>query len=526
MVRNLAAAALAFACACSPPPTDTNKDGIADGVRTPDSVTAVAPSTPTGTVTGVVMSSKFAPLADASVTLVLGTGFTAAGRSGGDGAFRFDKVPAGSAGQLLISKDGFGSVRTTVSVPGSAGNVPLNDGNGNAGVIVLLELNGSVRYQVQTANGRPARGLRVLLEVSPTGFVTTNGQGYGAAQGQLAVEGQTDELGAVTFNNVPSPAELARVSSVDNYTLIVPGLDEDGDGEVEFNGLVDQRSGRSIVTNGVPTLRLTENRTSGPPAIVATNVESFNDVLSPARNALKPSDSVWVVFNQPVNEKSLVVRATQENCSTVVPTSVVVRFNVVQINATGNGWLLGEKHNLFIRATGLEAGGGATSASFSGFVFGFDPAMPRVPNTVNFTARRSMGNSTSDVQNGDTLVITLDSPLRVGTSSAFFQYNFDLNQMNGTSAMDPGEFGSMTGFSFTADEAAVDPRTSEFACKRSNFSRRFTATVSGLPLSGVPSSTQLRVVFSNLLAGQNGWLTLWGQPFTGTLQAPVASVAP
>jgi hypothetical protein len=207
------------------------------------------------------IANWFAPIADANVVLVLGTGFTAALRSGADGAFRFDKVPAGAAGQLLISKDGFGTVRVQVSVPGSAGNVPLNDGNANAGVILLLELNGSVRYQLQTANGRPARGARALLEVSPAGFQLFNREGFGDPQGQLSFEGQADDTGTLTFMNVPAPAELARTSNSTNYTLIVGGLDEDGDGDNEFNGLIDQRSGRSFFIGGVPTLRLPDSRT-------------------------------------------------------------------------------------------------------------------------------------------------------------------------------------------------------------------------------------------------------------------------
>jgi hypothetical protein len=522
MVRKLTAAAFACLFACSPAPTDTNKDGIADGVRTPDNVTSVAPATPTGTVTGVVMNTKFAPIADANVVLVLGTGFTAALRSGADGAFRFDKVPAGAAGQLLISKDGFGTVRVQVSVPGSAGNVPLNDGNANAGVILLLELNGSVRYQLQTANGRPARGARALLEVSPAGFQLFNREGFGDPQGQLSFEGQADDTGTLTFMNVPAPAELARTSNSTNYTLIVGGLDEDGDGDNEFNGLIDQRSGRSFFIGGVPTLRLPDSRTPGAPAIVATNVESFNDITSPARNMLKPTDSVWVVFNQPINDKALLVRATQEDCATTVPTTVIVRGNVLQINAMGNGWTLGEKHNLLIRAVGLEAAGSTATNSFTGFVFGGDPAMPRSPMAATFVARRAMANMGPTIQNGDSLTITLDAPLKPGTSAAFFQYNFDINQMNGT--MDFGEFGTMGGFTFNADEPTLDPMTSQFGCKPSGSTKRYRAIVSGLPLNGVPVGTQMRAVFSTIGAGQNGWQTLWGQPFTQNLTGSVSIV--
>jgi hypothetical protein len=205
-----------------------------------------------------------------------------------------------------------------------------------------------------------------------------------------------------------------------------------------------------------------------------------------------------------------------------VPTTVIVRGNVLQINAMGNGWTLGEKHNLLIRAVGLEAAGSTATNSFTGFVFGGDPAMPRSPMAATFVARRAMANMGPTIQNGDSLTITLDAPLKPGTSAAFFQYNFDINQMNGT--MDFGEFGTMGGFTFNADEPTLDPMTSQFGCKPSGSTKRYRAIVSGLPLNGVPVGTQMRAVFSTIGAGQNGWQTLWGQPFTQNLTGSVSIV--
>ncbi|MBM4783644.1 MAG: carboxypeptidase regulatory-like domain-containing protein [Archangiaceae bacterium] len=512
--------------ACSPPATDANKDGIADGVRTPNTVTQVAPSNPVGTITGVVANTKFVGLADVSVLLVLGSGFTSAIKSSAEGAFRFANVPAGSSGQLIVSKEGFGSVRVPVTVPVSGGNVPVNDANANAGVIMLLELNGSVKYQVQTANGRPAKAVKAFLEVSPAGFQLTSGTGYGTSLGQLSFEGTADDTGALTFMNGPAPTELARTTGGQtNYTLVIAGLDEDGDGENEFNGLVDSRSGRDFFTTGVPTLRLPDNRAGGAPAIVATNVESLTGTLSPVRNLLRPTESVYVVFNQPIAERSLLVRATQEDCSTVVNTSVVVKGNVLQISAAGNGWTIGDKHNLLIRATGTEAGGSTQTASFTGFVFGGELATPKAPTSAAFSIKRSAGNMTNDIQNGDTLIITFDVPLRRVSTSGFFQWNFDLNMMGGVNAMDFGEFGSSGGFSFSPDEPTIDPLTSQFSCLSSNYTRRWTGTISSLPVTGIPRGTQARVVLPVVGAGQGGYQTIWGVAFTGP-QTGVPTVLP
>src|SRR5512140_757866 len=85
----LLAPALLFACG----PTDSNGDGIADGVRDPNNVTLVGPSTPTGTVSGLVLDSHFAPLVGARVTINVG------GRSN----------DAGVAGEILATTDSNGN---------------------------------------------------------------------------------------------------------------------------------------------------------------------------------------------------------------------------------------------------------------------------------------------------------------------------------------------------------------------------------------------------------------------------------
>ncbi len=515
MLRPLAALFFAALVACSPSLADANKDGIADGVRAPDNVTQVAPSTPTGTITGVVTTTKFAAIPGANVLLVLGSGFTTAVPSGADGAFRFTNVPAGSTGQLLISKDTFGTVRVPVSVPAGGVNVPISDANGSAGVILLLELNGTVRYQVTTANGRPARAVRALLEVSPAGFQLTSGAGYGTPQGQLSFDGVTDDTGSVVFQNVPSPAELARTTGAQtNFTLVVAGIDDDMDGENEFLGTVDTRSGRDFFTAGVRPVILPENRTGSAPAILATNIESLTGNVAPVRNLLRPQDSVYLVFNQPILDNAALVRITQDDCSAAVSFTKVVKGNVLQITPAGNGWTIGEKHNLLVRATGTESGTTTQTTAFTGFIFGGDLTMPKTPMTVAFTVKR-LNTMATNIVNGDTLNLSFDVPLRRLTTNAFIQWNTDLNGNGSVSADDPGEFGNSGGLSFSIAEPALDPLTSTFSCTASGYSRRWSTTLTGLPPAGVPTGTQLRVVFPVVGSGQGGYQTIWGIPFTG-----------
>ncbi len=199
----------------------------------------------------------------------------------------------------------------------------------------------------------------------------------------------------------------------------------------------------------------------------------------------------------------------------MVNTSVVVKGNVLQITASGNGWTVGDKHNLLVRATGTEAGGGTQTASFTGFVFGGDLTMPKAPMAAAFSVRRSAFNMSGNIANGDTLIITFDVPLKKVTTEGFFQWNFDLNMMGGVSPMDFGEFGNTAGFAFSADEPGLDPMTSQFSCLPSGYTRRWRATISGLPVTGVPTGTQAHVVLPLVASGQGGYQTIWGVPFTG-----------
>jgi hypothetical protein len=165
--------------------------------------------------------------------------------------------------------------------------------------------------------------------------------------------------------------------------------------------------------------------------------------------------------------------------------------------------------------TGTEAGGSTQTSSFTGFVFGGDLSMPRAPMAAAFSIRRSAANMSGNIANGDTFVITFDVPLKRVNTDGFFQWNFDLNMMGGVSPMDFGEFGNTAGFPFASDEPSLDPMTSQFSCLASGYTRRWKTTLMGLPVTGLPTGTQARVVLPLVASGQGGYQTIWGVAFTG-----------
>ncbi len=536
MKRLLTLAALALAAGCGPSTIDENKDGVADGVRVPDTVSVVAPSSPVGTVSGRVLTTKFEPIEGAVVQLVLGGhGEGAAssfkGASDTDGTFAFKNVPAGASAQLFVSKQGFGAVRTNVVVPGAAGNFPLNDGNANVGSVLLLELNGSVRFNVMTETGKPAAGVKALLEVAPVGFISTSGTGYGSSQGQLSVEGTVDAQGQLTFSGVPSPQELARVwGNSTAYTLTLGALDEDADGRIDFVSASTSYSysGNTLFTRPPPTIFLQDWRdTPGNLTVVASNVDTLvSGYTNPMRNALKPADSIHVVFNQPIVEATLQVRVVEEDCATPVTVTKTVRADKMAVTLSPQtSWELGKEYNIAIRATGTDSG---YTMSRVGFFFGADPQNPvSLAATARFDVRKATGNTNNSyLQSGDELFLTFSTPLRwVGGGAGRVFFNTDLNGDNqvGNATGCYAEFGCPfnTGFGISNAEPLSDPANGTFTCSQSSYTSRWRVTYFGLPAAGVPMNTSVRVTIPKDTTTTDGFQTIWGQPFSGDVSGSV-----
>ena len=186
---------------------DANGDGIADGVLKPDSVSVVAPATPKGTVSGQVLDTRMAPLAGATVTLLIGSdasGTQFSAQTDGAGNFMFSGVPAGSTVLLTASKEGYTTLRASADVPSNAGNIPINNGNASVGALMLAETNGTLRFTLYTDSGRPAAGAHAYLQALPSGMVAYSGTPITTATpttpSVVVSAVVADALGVVTFN--------------------------------------------------------------------------------------------------------------------------------------------------------------------------------------------------------------------------------------------------------------------------------------------------------------------------------------
>lgn len=527
MSRLITACALVAISACAPK-EDANGDGIADGVNSPDSVSQIAPSTPVGTISGLVVNSSYLGLEGVQVTLVLGEGADASRTyktsTNGEGAYFFKDVPAGSSAQLLFSKSGYSNARLNGNVPGAGGNFPINDGNGNAGVVTLAQLNGTVRWRVYASSGKPAKGARAYLEVQSTAFVTSN-SAYGSTCGNFSATAEVDENGQLTFTGAPDPAELSRINPNINYALTLGAWDEDGDGRSESLGALRTYAASALFTepDRNNTIVLPDARVTGGLSILATNLDSFASVGSPPyRNAVKGSDPITIVFNQPITQvdTTRVVKVVQEDCQTNVAVSISQRTPNVLSIAPQAAWTLGSRYNIIVRATGLDTG---TTTDFIGYFFAIDPTAPRpLSNTAAFQVRKAAANMMTNVlQPGDSLYVVFDMPVTLQSMAgplARAYVQFDLNGDSTVGGMTGlGEYNgpanSGPAIAMAEQLSATDPAAGTFSCKASGYSSRWQITIPNFPSNGqIPSNIQMRVQFPRDQASSDTYQTVWGSP--------------
>jgi hypothetical protein len=415
-------------------PEDKNGDGIADGVREPDSVTVVAPATPKGTVSGQVLDTRMMPLEGVSVRLTIGSAtadkpFTTTTDAAGN--FLLTGVPGGAQVLVTVSKEGYATLRTTATVPSSAGNVPLNDGNASVGVIALAETTSSVRFTLLTSSGQPAVGAQAYLEARPAGTIAFNGS-TATATSSVVVSAKADALGVVTFANVPSPAELARIGGVGpaagGYRLWVDPVDANADGIADsggYSGTFDADG--LLVSGGTRVLRLPDPRTDGGTGttafqLVATNVPSLNYVNLPSgdagkaqmelqkrpmRNLVTPGQPIYLSFSHPLVKDSLLAVVTDELGRD--------RYDVtVTASATGDVYAVtpsagqireGQEHNLILRATSAYDG---TVKTWKGYFISGDPRTPKPVQLSSAVIKDGTTGTAGTLEPGECVIVTLN----------------------------------------------------------------------------------------------------------------------
>ncbi len=521
MRRYLAGLGCALALGCAGG-EDKNKDGVADGVRVPDSVSVVAATQAVGSISGQIVDAKLAPLADADIVVVLGKPEGASSyktKSDAEGNFALKSLPAPSSVQIIVSKADFGTVRVNSNVTGATGNFPVNDANTNVGQIGLFKLDGTFRVNVFLPNGRPAARAKAFMEVSSAGFQAFNGT-YGSSAGTVSLEATVDDQGVLTFTKLPNLVDLARMQTNAFSTtlgLVIAGLDEDNDGRFEFVGTNVNYTPRNYITQGATPIILTDGRATTTLSVVGSNVDTLaGGSAAPLRNLLRASEAITVLFNQPVVESTIQVRITEENCGTAVASTKTLRAGSLLTIAPTAGWVANKEYNIAIRATSADNGG---LFSRTGFFFVGELNSPTaLEATAQWGVKKAMGNTMGDrLQTGDDLWVIFNTPIRkIGsTADAKVFVSADLNNNGMVGGMnDNGEFGStVSTITITADEPTFDVNNGTFGCTASNYTTRWRVTNLPVPTMGLPIPTNMKVLLPKDISTTAGYQTIWGAPF-------------
>ncbi|WP_223641549.1 carboxypeptidase-like regulatory domain-containing protein [Corallococcus sp. EGB] len=506
-------------------PTDADNDGVADGIRDPNNVSVVVPSTPKGTVSGQVLTTTLQPLADVTVAMTIGSQPTGkSATTDASGNFVMKDVPAGAEVLLTFSKSGYSTLRATSTVPSSAGTVPINNGNASFGPVTLTQLNSSLSVNVVTPQGRPAVGAKGVLEVDKAGSVILgNADRAASVVSKVYVEATADSNGVMTFTGVPSGVELARLNG--SYNLWIAPMDSNGDGVVDTGGYAKSYSGAAIVGTQVTALAqlaYSKPSSAGNLAIEGGNVASLKGDFEPLRNMVRPGESVYVYFNQPVQPGSLVVRLTDEYAKEGLPVTASVNVGGYSVTITPASGVVqeGKEYNIFIRASAAEGG---SNYSQTGFFFGGDQGSPRALSItdIRYQETSSIAPASSQLNSGETVYVTFSAPIKalLGTTAQVF-FNEDLDG-NGAVGNVQGEVGNAQGFPLFSAEPTAPYVTSTpgerpvFGITPSTYTTRYSFTyVGSTPFSQTQiGSLKLKVEFSRLI--QQGYVdayeTIWGQ---------------
>ncbi|MFB1482413.1 carboxypeptidase-like regulatory domain-containing protein [Corallococcus sp. RDP092CA] len=530
--------------------TDADNDGVADGIREPNNVSVVVPSTPKGTVSGQVLTTTLQPLADVTVAMTIGSQPTGkSATTDPSGNFVMTDVPAGAQVLLTFSKAGYSTLRATSTVPSAAGTVPINNGNASFGPVTLTQLNSSLSVTVVTPQGRPAVGAKGVLEVDRAGSVIlSNYDSVASVVSKVYVEATADSNGILTFTGVPSGVELARLNGT--YNLWIAPMDSNGDGVVDTGGYVKSYSGGSIVGTQATTLaQLAYSKPTGAGALTIEggNVASLKGIaeVDPLRNLVRPGEPIYVYFNQPVQPGSLLVRLTDEYAKESLPVTASVNVGGYSATITPASGIVqeGKEYNIFVRAVAAEGG---TNYSRTGFFFGGDQATPKAISIVE--ARYKEENTASPenilITPGERVYINFNAPLQgplAIQSQAYVFIDADITE-NGANATgkndDPGEKGNPSGIGFLllVDEPLgpyvtnlTSPEQAVFPIQPSSFSSRYYFVYSpsaqfipggiSVPLKSLnPTGLGLTVAFSKLqVRNSETYESIWGQPVTEDL---------
>ncbi|MDF1562604.1 MAG: carboxypeptidase-like regulatory domain-containing protein [Deltaproteobacteria bacterium] len=377
--------------------------------------TQVEPSDVRGTIWGeVVDAATGAPLEGATIVLALGD-LASDATSDASGSFSFLDVPAGGQAGVTITKEGYTRVTLAVAIPGANGDFPTDNIGAFVGPVGLFPLTGSVEVQVVGFDSTPIDAATGSATAS-VAYVNGN-----IAMGRVTVTAASAS-GNMRFQGLPSLQGMALWGG--NVDVVIGPVDLDGDGQIDYQGTADSRSAQWLLTHGGRfTIELPPPGGSTSLSALASNVGSLlnGGLPRPGDSVIGLNGPIRVVYNQPLDEGSLVATVFDDEGRAVVESTAEVREgNVVQVTPNAP-FSEGRKYHVLIdvRAAGTTAA--ASKSRLSGSFFTAAPAGDVIIGT-NYRMIDNNGNGLLDAF--DVIEITLNQEIGLGNRPPSGNYWF------------------------------------------------------------------------------------------------------
>jgi hypothetical protein len=318
-----------------------------------DQSVTVEPAVVRGSVGGLVLDfTTGAPVPDLTVTVIAGDGVHG-GITDADGGFVVADVPAGAAVILAVNGGaGFTSAELTVTLPVSAGQVPLAAPETFAGPLGLLPRTLAFPLQLVRDDGTPLEA-DVFASTAVGWFDLASGAP--APRGTSAASAASANTGVATIGGLADVASLPAGVGSDVITFRVAPVDADGDGAFEFEGVTFARAARDLAA-GIEVVNVDSEATSL--TIVSSNVQGLLGLGGDAvPSVLDPLEPVRIVFNQPVDPAAVSVTVSDELGVDLAGAAVAAPLppdDTVVLNPPAAGWPVASEINIDVHATSEE----------------------------------------------------------------------------------------------------------------------------------------------------------------------------
>lgn len=281
-----------------------------DGKRNFTETVTVTPSTPRGTVGGVVFDAGMdAPLANVNVTLVAG-GQTFSATTNENGIFQVLDVPATGKVMVMYESEGFLPARFTAEFPQPVGNIPYENLALTVDPVWMFADSGVMQVRLLDPTGVPVGQVALQLNI-PAAFYSMDTAGNMTFRGDVNRVANTNAMGLAQFRNLPE-LPLAGSLNFPQARVYVPEIDIDNDGNPEYASstrIFDLHTSAGTVQ----VIRL-NYYSAGDLHVVASNNAYFTGTPT-VPGTFTSGDTIYLSFNREpdANTLSIVLREFEAN---------------------------------------------------------------------------------------------------------------------------------------------------------------------------------------------------------------------